>query len=291
MVQSQQDNRWQFDKWGIIGISPKGSFLTYLRKLYFESDSISLALEHTLGTDNSFNHQSRYLVNAFLNPNQEDHYKISDILGTFIIPEDDDFWSIKGSVNLGDTSFSYEDEKICLSTIGDELFGVIDSLVWCNEVKKIVCDGDVKYCNKSKAKLEKSPIIKFKFENVEVSFTHKDYIFFENNELKCNIGDICSQRREGVCEKNTQVILGKLFYEKYTPVFNVDIKSGISSVSFIKNFKIKKIKIAGWIIFGSFIAIISLLILIFVIIKKRNPIIIEKDNDYQSISNTSEEEI
>lgn len=138
LVTAQQDNKWQLDNWGILGLSPKGSFLTYLKKAYVDSESISLALKHTLTEVEAENDLMRFQVQAYLNPLKEKHYKDEDVFGTYPIDSADDFWYLKGGIALGDTQFKYDDQKICLSTLGNELFGVIDSLVWCDQVNSRV---------------------------------------------------------------------------------------------------------------------------------------------------------
>ena len=292
LVQKQQNDKWQLGDWGILGISPRGSFFEYLRTIYSKSETISLAAKHTLSEADSDNDLLRYSVQVFLNPDKSKHYKDANVLGPFTTPEGQDHWTVKGSVSLGDTPFGYKDQNICLSSIGNELFGVIDSLVWCNQIKKIVCDGDTKHCTKTKADLDKAPVITFMFEDKEVQFGSDDYIYFKNDDLQCRFGDVCDQRSEaGVCDQATEVVLGKLFFEKYTPMFNLDTKTGNTSVAFIKDFKAPKERVIIWLVVGIVAALIALLALVYIIVKKRKELAANPDDSYEAVVNDPEEEI
>lgn len=290
LVQKQQNDKWQLDNWGILGISPSGSFFNYLKGAYSKSDTISLAVKHTLSEADSENDLLRFSVQVFLNPDQSKHYKNSDVLATFPTPEGQDFWSVKGDVTLGDTDFGYKAQNICLSSIGNELFGVIDSLVWCDKIKKIVCNGDIKHCTKSKADLDKAPKITFTLGDKEVEFGSDDYIYFKNDDLECRIGDICDQRSEGVCEQGTQVVLGKLFFEKYTPMFNLETKTGNTSITFIKNFKAPEERVVVWLIIGIVAALIAILALVYIVVKKRKELSSDIEDSYEQVVNEPEEE-
>ena len=290
LVQWQQNDSWQLDQWGILGISPKGSFFNYLRQVYSGSESISMAFKHTLSEDDSTNEKLRYLVQVYMNPDKSKHYDDKNVLGTFDTPEEDDYWSINGSVSLGTTPFKYEDQKLCLSTMGNELFGIVDSLVWCEHVKKLVCNGDTKHCTKTKADLKLAPKLNFKLGDINVSFDSDDYIYFEDDDLNCRFGDACDQRSEGVCAKDTQVVLGKMFFEKYTPMFNLKTKSGATSITLVKNFKAPKERVLIWLIIGIISAIVALLALLYIILKKRSELSSTGDDVYEEIDNEDENE-
>lgn len=290
LVQAQQDNSWQLDTWGVLGVSPNGTFLNYLRTLYAESESISLAVKHTLSEADSDNDLLRYIVQVYLNPDQVKHYKDSNVLGEFQIPPGDNYWTVKGSISLGDTQFKYSDKKICLSSLGNELFGVIDSLVWCDQVKKMVCEGDTKHCTKTKANMDKAPTITIKLGDKDVSFGHDDYVYFKDDDLQCRFGDICDQRADEVCGKETEVVLGKMFFEKYTPMFNLNVKDGTNSVTFIKDFKAPKERVVVWLIIGIVAAIVAVLALVYIIVKKRKELSADPDNSYEEIVNNEQEE-
>ena len=134
LVQKQQDNKWQFGNWGVLGISPKGSFITYLRNLYSTPDTFSLAMKYTLTETDVDNDNMRFLLQMYLNPEKEKHYTDKDIIGTYPIDAEDDYYYLKGGIAMGDTQFELKDQKMCMSTLGNELFGVINSLVWCDKV-------------------------------------------------------------------------------------------------------------------------------------------------------------
>lgn len=290
LVKEQQDNNWQLDQWGVLGISPKGSFLNYLRSLYSDSETISLAVKHTLSEADSDNDLLRFITQVYMNPDKAKHYEDKNVMGPFENPAEDDYWTIQGSIKLGETQFGYTDQKICLSTLGNELFGVIDSLVWCDQVKIMVCDGDTKHCTKTKANMENAPKITINLQDKVVEFTHEDYVFFKDDDLQCRFGDICDQRSEGLCGKETQVVLGKLFFEKYTPMFETNVKTGAASIKFIKDFKAPKERVVVWLIIGIVAALIAVLALVYIIVKKRKELAADPDNSYEEIVNSEKPE-
>jgi hypothetical protein len=287
LVTKQQYDSWQFDKWGVLGLAPKGQFFTYLGQLYSTSDQVRLALKHTLPEKDADNDNLRFKVQAYANPKEEKHYNQDDVIGTFNIPKEDNYWSISGGVSLDGTPFLYDNQKMCLSTMVNELFGVIDSLVWCNQVKKMVCDGDTKHCTKSKADLSKAPSITMNLKEKILKFTHEDYIFFIDDDLNCRIGDICDPRSEEHCADDTEVVLGKLFFEKYTPILNLAIPSGAASVTLVSYFKAPKESVMIWLIIAIAAAVIAAGLLIYIVVKQRKKDVV-KDDEYTSVGDDSE---
>lgn len=282
LVQTQQDGSWQFGKWGILGMSPKSAFLNYLSGLYGTDETLSIAMKHTLTEADSDNDKMRFSVQTFINPEKEKHYKDEDVIGTYKIA-DEDFWYLDGSIQLGDTQFGYEKQRMCMSSMGNELFGVINGLVWCDEVKKLVCDGDTKNCTKAKADLTKAPEIVFNISSGPLKFGHEDYIYFQDDDLQCRFGDICDQRSESVCAPDTQVVLGKLFFSKVTPMFQIEAKTGDRMVTLLWNFKAPKERVLLWLIIGIIAAVIALVALIYIILKKRKDVGEQNDDEYNEV--------
>lgn len=269
LVTQQQYNTWQFDKWGVLGLAPNGQFFTYLNQLYSSSEKVQLALKHNLPEKDADNDNLRFKIQPYVNPKEEKHYNQNDIVGTYDIPKEDNYWSIYGDVSLDGTPFNYKQQKICLNTMVNELFGVIDSLVWCDQVKKMVCDGDTKHCTKSKADLTLAPTVTMKFGDNTLKFTHEDYIFFVDDDLNCRIGDICDPRSEETCADDTEVVLGKLFFVKYTPILNLDIASGATSVTLVSYFKAPKESVLVWLIIAIVAAIIAAATLVYIVVKQK----------------------
>ena len=282
MVQTQQDDTWQFGKWGILGMSPKSAFLNYLSELYPKDHALSIVMKHTLTEADSDNDRMRFSVQTFINPEKEKHYKDDDVVGPFPI-EDEDFWYIDGDIHLGDTQFNYTKQKMCLSTMGNELFGVINSLVWCDQVRKMVCDNDTKNCTKAKADLTLAPKITFNIPNHKLEFTHEDYLYFQDDDLQCRFGDICDQRSEDVCAPDTQVVLGKLFFAKLTPMFQIAPTTRQRSIVLLWNFKAPKERVLLWLIIGIIAAVIALIALIYIILKKRKDVGEQNDDEYNEV--------
>lgn len=290
LVQSQQDKLWQFGKWGIVGLSPKGAFLDYLSSVYGTENDLSIAMKHTLTETDSDNDRMRFSIQTFVNPEKEKHYKDEDVIGSYPVG-DEDFWYIDGGIALGDTQFKYSNQRMCLSSMGNELFGVIDSLVWCDQVKKMVCDNDTKNCTKAKADLTLAPVITINIPNTKLEFTHEDYIYFQDDDLQCRFGDICDQRAEGVCAPDTEVVLGKLFFTKQTPMFEVEALTGVRKITLLWNFKAPKERVLLWLIIGIIAAVVALIALIYIVVKKRKDVGEQNDDEYEEVPGETIEEV
>ena len=283
LVTKQQDNNWQFGNWGVLGLAPRGQFMTYLTKTYNGNQDLNIALKYNLSDENADNDSLRFKIQPYVNPNKEKHWKDEDVIGRFEIPPQDNFWSISGSVQLEGTEFGYTNQKMCMTSMVNELFGVIDSLVWCNAVKKMVCNGDIKHCTKSKADLKKAPKVQMMLEGKLIEFESDDYIYFVDDDLNCRIGDICDPRSEEHCDDNTEVVLGKLFFEKYTPLLSVELGTGKTSVTLIKDFKAPKEHVFIWLWIAIIVVIIAAAALAFIIIREKRENKEVADDEYQKV--------
>ena len=156
------------------------------------------------------------------------------------------------------------------------------------QVRTRVCNGNIKECTKNIADLRKAPKIQIKLQNIKLLFEGKDYLYFKNDQLECRIGDICAQRQEGVCGPETEVVLGKLFFEKYTPMISVDIQTAKNSVTLITNFESESEHVLGWLIIGLLAVIFGVVTLVYVLIikhaRKRQNQTIAADDTYEYLS-------
>lgn len=151
-------------------------------------------------------------------------------------------------------------------------------------MKKEVCEGKVKNCTKTKADLTKAPKIVITLGSKKITFDSDDYIYFKDDDLKCRFGDICDQRSEGVCSDKTEVVLGKLFFEKFTPMFTVQNNSENATITLLTSFKAPKERVLVWLIIGIIAAIVAVLALVFIIVKRRKENAEDPDDTYEKVS-------
>ena len=152
----------------------------------------------------------------------------------------------------------------------------------------MVCNNQTKKCTHSKADLSKAPIIKLNLGNHTLEFTSDDYVYFEDNNLQCRFGDICDQRSEGVCAQDTEVVLGKQFFEKYTPLISINRESGLNTITLLTYFKAPKERVLIWLIIGIIAAVIAVLALIFIILKRRKNDEVQEEDEYKQITGSQE---
>ena len=154
----------------------------------------------------------------------------------------------------------------------------------------MVCNNETKHCTKSKAQMDLAPTINLNLENITINLEWKDYVYFENDDLQCRFGDICDQRSEGVCADETEVVLGKLFFEKYTPLISVNRQTGSNSITLIKNFKAPKETVYIWIVIGVIAFIVGIVALVLLVLKRRKTEDIQEDDEYKGILEGGEDD-
>ena len=270
LVSQTQDNSWPLQTWGVLGVSPRGSFFRYLMELYDESPTVSLALKHSVKDRKASSDDLEFTLNAYLNPASEKHYKSEDVVGTFLMDPDTDSWYLEGSVRLPDSEFKYDNKKLCLDSFTNDWFGVVEGNIWCMRVRKLVCkDKDVKNCQEKDANMQHAPKIELIIGGNDLSILPEDYIYFDKEGLQCRIGDPCSAIDQETCPQETEVVLGKLFMEKYTPIFNANRTNDERTITLVTYFKAPKDRKAIWIILGIIVVIVAVIGVIYVITKRK----------------------
>jgi hypothetical protein len=270
LITETQDNSWPMSTWGVLGLSPKGTFFKYLSTLYDETPAISLALKYETKNKKASEDELTFTLSPFLNPIPAKHYQEEDILGKFTQDKSSESWYLKGSVSLPGTEFNYPTQKICLDTYTEEWFGIIEGEIWCQRVRQAVCNSPKsKDCKKEKADLSLAPKIELTIEAIDLSIPAEDYVYFNKDGLQCRIGDPCTARDEEACPKETQIVLGKMFMEKYVPILEVDRESGVNSITLVKSFKAPKSKKMIWVIVGIVVVVIAVIGIIYMITKRK----------------------
>jgi len=270
LIESTQDNNWPLENWGVLGLSPKGSFFTYLESLYDESDMISVALIYESEKKNVDSDSLKWDLNIYMNPDADKHYKHSEVVGTFLIDPSATSWYLSGSVKLPDTEFEYTNQQICLDTYTNDWFGVIDGSIWCERVRQAVCNKTkAKDCTEKDADMSLAPKIELIIGGIDMSIHPDDYIYFDKEGLQCRIGDPCMARDQETCPQDTQVVLGKKFMEKYIPIFNANKTTNDRSITLVKFFITPKSRKVIWLILGVLVVVIAVVGVIYVINKRK----------------------
>ena len=278
MIDETQDNNWPLLEWGVLGLSPKGSFFTYLLDLYDDSLSVSFALKHSVINSNVGTSSLAFKLDAYLNPIVSKHYSIKDALGPFQRESKTKWWVLNGSVSLDDSELSYQNKKICLDSFTNGFFGVVEALVWCQRIRNKVCLSSKK-CSRINATLENAPKINLIIEGHDLSISPEEYIYFDNEGMQCRIGDTPASLEHQTCPPGTQVVLGKLFFQKYTPIFTVTKTRAY--ITLTSKFKVPQTKNVIWIIFGSLMVLVIIVGVAYAVIQGK----IKKDShdEYQEI--------
>ena len=101
--------------------------------------------------------------------------------------------------------------------------------------------------------------------------------------IECRIGDPELLRSMELCDKNTEIALGKMFFSKSYPVLSYNT-NGTSTVRILKKYDFPKKKSSTNILKYWWILLILLIIiiLVFVIMKtrKKNDVEVENDDSY-----------
>ena len=238
--------------------------------LYDESPSVSIALKHSVKDKKVSSDNLVFNLDSYINPEPEKHYKNEDIVGTFLMDPDSDSWYLQGSVKLPDTEFSYENKKLCLDSFTNDWFGVVEGSIWCRRVRMIVCNStEAKNCKEKDAKMEDAPKIELMIGEHDLSILPEDYIYFDDEGLQCRIGDPCSSIDQETCPQDTEVVLGKLFMEKYIPILTSSRVNDERMITLVTYFKAPQDKKAIWIILGIIVVIVAVIGVIYVITKRK----------------------
>lgn len=282
MISETQGNSWPLGDWGVLGLSPKGSFFTYLSSLYEENKTISIALKYK-PKDKKAKHLE-FEMQAYLNPTHEQHYKEKDVIGRFLVDSSSESWYLNGSVRLPDSELEYPTQKLCLDTYMDEYFGVIDAPVWCERVRKAVCNtARAKDCTEENAVLELAPKLELMIESHDLSIKPEDYIYFDEYGLQCRIGNPWLTRERESCPKNTKVVLGKMFLSKYMPILEMTRGLEEPSITLVDYFKTSVTRSKAWLGIGILVVVLAVLGLIFVIWRRKQAVHDQKSDEYVQV--------
>lgn len=263
--------KWFLDSYGVVGLTPQGDFANYLRGVY-EKDT-AIAIKYKLKTPANRNERLAFDGYAVQNPT----YNETDILFSTSLPKEEKFWTLKGDLSFPDSDYIYKGIRFCLTTISSEIIQVMDALVFNRKIQETACGG--KYwneCNKSTADLKKLPLLSITFEKTVFSFTPEEYTYFDNKGiLTSRIGDIQPMRSDRQCPIESEFGLGKLFFQKFIPMFTF-VKDGSAKLSFLNKLEVQEPKSSIWLYIALGGAIISIAVILVILLKWKAP----SDDEY-----------
>jgi hypothetical protein len=272
-------NHWPLEKFGILGLSPRGDAAEYFRKLY--NNDTSLLFRYKSRDNSASDDKIDFETRIILNP----QFKKEDELVSFDFDDKAQYWSFQGSFNIENTSINTNTQKICFSNSDNNLIITNDNFNQCEELQKLACGGKFgSGCNRGIADLTKLKNLSIKLGETEVVFTPEEYLFFDENDvLSCRIGDPGEMRILDFCDKNTEFAVGKLFYDKYYPVLTFK-KNSSASFTLLKSFNFPSTSDTNfWLIFIWILAVVLILAVIALVVYLRKKSSNDKDENYKKI--------
>jgi hypothetical protein len=208
-------NSWNMKDWGVLGLSPQGSFSKYFSTAY--NKAASLLLLYNLKDKTVQNEDIAFDFRAFINV----EYNDTSVAKVIDVEKSNEFWSTTASIDFISPAFSFKDTNVCFNTITDEIIQVIDVLDRCDAVKKLICDNKIgPDCTKNNANFEKAPKLVIQLGDSKFEFHPDEYLYYRaDGVVDCRFGDGENLRVYDVCDPRTELGLGKLFFQKYIPVF------------------------------------------------------------------------
>jgi hypothetical protein len=259
-------NNWILNDWGVLGLSPQGSFSKYFTSVYRDNASLLLLYQSTDSSSEKIDFSLRSFVNI--------RYNETSVAKVFEINAKNNYWSSEGSMIFISPEFSFTNVSICFNTMKDEIIQVADPEDRCDAVKKIICDGKIgSNCTKANADFLKAQNLKITFSTSNFEFLPSEYLFFKSNgEVGCRFGDIKDLRAGEICEPTSELAIGRYFLRKYIPVFKYNFGQNAQFVllnQFTPPYNPNSVKLWLWVVLG--IAGIALIIGVagFIISKKR----------------------
>lgn len=263
--------KWFLDSFGVLGLTPQGDFANYLRGVYDKDTSI--AIKYKLKTLANRNERLVFDGYAVQNPIVGQ----TDTLFTTTLPKDAKFWTVKGDLAFPESEYNYKDVEFCLTTISSEIIQVIDAMVFNRKIQTMACDG--KYwneCTKKNADLKKLPLLSITLGTATFSFTPEEYTYFDNDGvLTTRIGDIQPMRSDQQCPLKSEFGLGKLFFQKYIPLFTF-VKDGSAKLSFLNKLDVQDEKSKIWLYIALGGAIIAIVVILVILLRWKAP----SDDEY-----------
>lgn len=208
-------NSWILNDWGVLGLAPQGAFAKYFSAAY--TTSASLLLLFNAKDKTAENEKLAFDFRAFINVNYND----TSVVKVIDVPAKTNYWAGVASLDFISPAFSFKNAAICFNTLDDQIIQVIDVLDRCDAVKKLICAGKIgPDCTKDIADFKKAPKLTLQFGETNFEFLPEEYLFYKSDKVvDCRFGDAESLRVNELCDPTTEFGVGRLFMQKFIPVF------------------------------------------------------------------------
>lgn len=260
--------RWSLESLGVLGLAPYGDFAGYVKRMWEDNTGLLFAYEAI--EDSSSNQDISYKTHVVLNP-------VFDESGDNIILDMDEkaeSWAHLGDVSMEGTELDYTNTKVCFTSLANELILIVDSEELCDTIRGKICKNlKIKDCTKTVADLSLAPDMKFTFKKKILIIEAEDYIYFDMKEIvNCRFGDITAMRSKGACDSDTEVAVGKTFFQRIMPALFFN-KDGSSRLYLVPRYQFDEPVTTSWMVICGICGAIGVAIIIFILLKRK------RDND------------
>ena len=269
------DYHWPLNKLGVVGLTPNGDFANYISNLY--KGDVELLFGYNVADANANNDDLKFNNHVVVNPAYLDNVTFA----SFTYKKGAEYWSQIADVSIDKIDdMKFPKTNVCFSSISNEILILVDSEVMCDRVRAKVCGGKVgKDCTGDLYNEAKDvPTLRLKFGDKEFYFEGKEYIYVDNNVVKCRFGDLSDLRSEQVCPEETEIAVGRLFFSKYYP--SMKFQGETQTLSFLTSYNFNPdptptppnpdSKFSFWYILLIVALIIIVGLLVFFFLKRRN---------------------
>ena len=202
---------------------------------------------------------------------------------------EDESWVFNSKKLFAEPYFRIVNKRTCLSSSSEHLVSMSNPDYFCNKIVSNLCkEGE---CTPEDIKF--APTLTLQIDTYSFTFTGKDYLYLFDSDgtmkLKCRFGKINVLSK---C-KSAGLVLGKAFFEKYSPMFQFKLRdpnglgSGVPFESFVAFIEFRpKFKPSWWMKYV-LLGVITLILLICLLVYLKNRLTIVKVEDSFSRLNIS----
>lgn len=256
--------KWPIDTYGMLGLAPRSAFADYVRQMYNQNLSLMFGYS-TYEVDSS----SKLLFKSHVvqNPVYED----KNVFASVKLADFASSWNFVADLENPEASQNLKAAQVCLTSVSDDVILVPDSDLFCENILKIACAGkDPKECSEADIDFTKVSNLKLTLGDKVFDFKADEYLYFNSkSKAACRIGDLSDIGSLQVCPGDTNIGLGRLFYQKYIPVFTYN-NDKTSTLSFVSHYNfIDRKGHTGLIIAVSIVTVIVGVFLCVLSIKKK----------------------
>lgn len=261
--------KWPISTYGVLGLAPNGSFANYVRELYDDDLSLMFGFPSYESDSNDRLHFKTHIV-------QNPSYEANNVAGEFI-SNLDNYWWLRADIENPGKPQDTLDAKLCLTSIADEIILVQDAELYCYNILKKACGPkDPKECTSKDIDMKTMPDLNITIQSKRFNFKADEYLYFNSKGFaNCRIGDLSDAASLELCPLSANAGLGRLFYNKYIPIFTFN-KDGKSTLTFLYEYKFIDQRGHLGILIGTVITLILVFLFLYILARKKR----QSDEEY-----------